>query len=99
MPVALFSSVADAEPEKLFIGMLPWLGAFLVLVILGGGFAIWLRRRYNHSKMSSSSTFSLHELRRMESEGKLSPEEFSKAKDAIVKGIRSKDASEEDLET
>ena len=99
MTAPLFSSVADAEPEKLFIDMLPWLGAFLVVVVLGGGFAIWLRRRYNHSKMSPSSTFSLQELRRMESEGKLSADEFSKAKDTIVKGIRFKNASEEDLET
>lgn len=90
--------LSSVEPESLLIDMLPWLGAFVVVVLVGGALALWLRRRYNQGDDGSSDTFSLHQLRRLHASGELSLEEFTQAKSTIVTNIRSLSEPKQDVE-
>ena len=90
MPMGMSSSVAatiPGDPDRLFGDMLPWLGAFVVVVLVGGALALWLRRRFRADDERSGDGYSLQDLRAMHARGELSDEEFKSAKDALISGL------------
>lgn len=80
---------------QLFVELLPWLIALIVLVIIGG-VAMYATRRLMHaSQRNSEDGFTLHSLRQLHAEGRLSDEEFAKARDAMIGAVRKDAASQE----
>lgn len=90
--------MASGEAGQLLTDMLPWLGAFAIVVLVGGVIALGLRRRYNHNQDHASETFSLHELRRLHDSGKLSDQEYANAKSTLLASIRGSDESNPGVE-
>lgn len=76
------------DAERLFAEILPWIGLLAILILLGGGIAIWLRKRMAVNGGDSSAGFILDDLRRMRDRGEISPEEFEIAKSKMIKGIK-----------
>jgi hypothetical protein len=72
------------NPGALFRQILPWLVA-LALIVIAGAVAIWLLRRgLGRTGGGGAAGFSLQELRGLRAEGKLTPEEFERAKASII---------------
>ena len=61
--------------------------AMIALVIAGGIVAVWVRRSYLDAGIGEAplETLSLHQLRQMHAQGRLSDEEFQLLKDAAVR--------------
>lgn len=59
-------------------------GVLLVLLLIGGGVTLKLRRRLLGTDDAAGVPLSLHDLRRMHAEGMMSDEEFEKAKAALI---------------
>jgi hypothetical protein len=79
----------DAQAaERLFADILPWIGVLAVLILLGGGVAIWLKKRMAVNRDDSSAGFILADLRGMRDRGEISPEEFEIAKSRMIEGIK-----------
>ena len=68
--------------------MIPWLGILVLIVLLGGGLAIWIRRRITSQSASSQGGYMLEDLRQLRDSGELSQEEFDLARQAMIKGVR-----------
>ena len=81
--------VRTTAPETLFGDMIPWLGLLVVIVLLGGGLAILIRRRITSNAGSSKIGYTLEDLRQLRDAGELSQEEFDLARQAMIKGVRS----------
>ncbi len=68
-------------------GALVWalilIGAIVSLVAA----VAWLRRRLTSSIAPDSPPFTLHELRTLRAEGRLSEEEFQRARDAMLASV------------
>ncbi len=66
-----------------FVEILP---ATLLLITFAvvGGLVIMMIRRNLRSKSSTTSTFTLGDLRKLRDEGKISQEEYEKAKQLII---------------
>ncbi len=73
--------------ERLFGDLLPWLGVLVVIVLIGGGIAIWLRRRLMAGESADSVGFTLGDLRELRARGEISDEEFEKAKSQMIAGL------------
>ena len=78
----------STAPETLFGDMIPWLGILVLIVLLGGGLAIWIRRRITSQSASSQGGYMLEDLRQLRDSGELSQEEFDLARQAMIKGVR-----------
>ena len=65
----------------------PLLGLIVVVVI--GWFGIVRIRRWMKGEAESNEPFTLNDLRTLRSQGKLSEEEFVKARDAMIGSVRS----------
>ena len=76
-PSSLAIAAADTDAENLFGDMLPWLGLLVLIVLLGGGVAIWIRKRMANSGDSGTIGYTLEDLRVLHSRGELSEEEYS----------------------
>jgi hypothetical protein len=76
------------DAERLFAETLPWIGLLAIFILLGGGIAIWLRKRMAVNGDDSSAGFILADLRRMRDQGEISPEEFESAKSKMIEGIK-----------
>lgn len=65
----------------LFRQILPWLGALVVVAVIGG-FIMSAARRMLTSDASDASAegFTLHDLRRLKERGEITPEEYERAK-------------------
>lgn len=59
-------------------------GVLLVLLLIGAGVTLKLRRRLLGGEDSAGDPLSLHDLRRMHAEGTMNDEEFEKAKAALI---------------
>lgn len=89
-----YKRLANAEADKLFIDMLPWLGLLVVIVLVLGGIAIWLRKKTSSPISNTSEGYTLQELRRMHAEGELTDEEFEKAREVMITGIKGRQDSD-----
>jgi hypothetical protein len=82
----LMADLAQASPTR----VLAWVAAMIVLIIVGGIVAMWLRRSYlddwgSGASAATNATLSLHDLRRLHAQGRLSDEEFESLKGAAVR--------------
>lgn len=77
------ADLAQASPTR----VLGWVAALIVLIIVGGIVAMWLRRSYLDSGHTGAhhATLSLHDLRRLHAQGRLNDEEFESLKEAAVR--------------
>jgi hypothetical protein len=91
------SAVVATADGRLFIELLPWLGALLVLVLIGAVAIYAARRMMQGSEPTSEEDgFTLHSLRELHKAGKLSNEEFALAKEAMIGSVRGPSKADED---
>ncbi len=74
-------TLALSETSKVLL----WIGVTLVLILIGAGIAVWVRRRFHAHDTAAPETLSLHELRELHEQGGLSDEEFEALRDAAVR--------------
>lgn len=65
-----------------------WLGIFVVLIIVLGVSAMAIRRKVNAPSVNSTIGFTLADLRVMHERGELSLEEFERARDRMLGGLK-----------
>jgi uncharacterized membrane protein len=87
----VISQAAGGAAGNLFGDLLPWLGLLVVIVLIGGGIAIWLRRRLMSGDAAGSVGFTLGDLRELHARGEISTEEFEKAKSQMIAGLTRRD--------
>lgn len=85
MPVLLTMLAADTpakdqDSSRIFV----WALVLVGVVIVGFLVVSWAKRRLTKQNESLNTGFTLSDLRRLHKEGKLSAEEFERAKSAIV---------------
>ena len=81
----------EQDAERLFIDMLPWLGLLCVIVLILGVLAMWIRARLRTPGNPTGDGYTLVDLRQMHARGELSDEEFDKAREAMIAGVRGPD--------
>ncbi len=75
---------AASAPGALFDEVVPWLAALAVVVVIGA-IAIWLiRRTMGADTASGAGGFTLQELRDMHASGRISDDEFERARDSLI---------------
>ncbi len=82
------SSGSPASAGRAFSDLVPWLAILGLLVVVGGVVLLRLRRRIREDSRDVRVGFTLHELREMHARGELTDEEFTRARDALVEGVR-----------
>lgn len=80
----LVAATTPAQPGRLFQDLLPWLGALVALVVIGGIIVALVRRSLRSDAGASPGGFSLQELRDLHDAGELSDEEFERAKAKLI---------------
>jgi hypothetical protein len=81
--------IATAAPSSTaFREILPWLIALLVLAVIGGIVIMLVRRWVRSSDGPSEEGFTLHDLRQLHAAGRLSDEEFERAKARLIERVR-----------
>lgn len=84
LPRLLAFDLSSDRSNRLFSDIAPWL-IVLVGVVLLGGVAIYLIRRWlRNDQPGSSGGFTLHDLRELHAAGELSDEEFTRAKAQMI---------------
>jgi multidrug resistance efflux pump len=79
-PSLLARNLARAESSQAVI----WLAVVLVFVLILAGVVFWLRKRLSPNEDFGGENFTLGDLRRLHKEGKLSTEEFERAKSGLI---------------
>lgn len=64
--------------------MFVWMALLIVLVVALFGVVMWLRRRLSPNEDFHGEGFTLGDLRRLHQSGKLSDDEFEKAKQGLI---------------
>ncbi len=64
-----------------------WSLIAIVAILIGFALVVWLRKRLYQPDEPASAGFSLADLRRLQREGKLSPEEYERAKAKMTAGL------------
>lgn len=82
MPVGL------AQRGDLFVSIAPWLGLLVVLILVGGTVALWLKRRYLQQTGASDAGFTLSDLRELAQSGQITQEEFENARTQMIARVR-----------
>lgn len=80
-------AATPAAPDRLFGDLLPTIGVLVVIVLVGGGIALWLRRRLQAGGDGSGVGFTLGDLRDMRARGEITDEEFDRAKSQMISGL------------
>lgn len=67
--------------------VLLWLGAMILLILFGGIAAMWIRRSFRAEGVDGAplESLSLHQLRRLHAQGRLTDEEFETLKQIAVR--------------
>ncbi len=86
-PLLATAPAAGPAAERLFGDLLPTLGMLVLIILVGGGVAVWLKRRYQGGDASGGVGFTLGDLREMRARGEISEEEFEKARAGMVRGV------------
>lgn len=69
------------------IEVLVWIGVLIVAAAALGVVVVAIKKRYDASPGESAETFDLGALRRLHREGRISDEEFERAKSAIIREL------------
>ncbi len=81
--------MALGQSEDFFVSILPWLGLLVLVILVGGGIAIWMRRRMLLDQSAAPRAgFTLSDLREMARTGEISHEEFEAAKSQMIAKVR-----------
>jgi hypothetical protein len=72
--------LAQSDSSSLYL----WTAALIVIVVALFGVVMWLRRRLSPNEDFHGEGFTLADLRRLHQAGKLSDEEFDKAKQGLI---------------
>jgi hypothetical protein len=75
--------LAAGDPVQILLAS----GVLLILVVIGGAVIFWARRQIKKPSRDEMA-FSLSDLRRLRDEGKLSEEEYERARDSLLKVAR-----------
>jgi len=88
--------VRHAQDTTLLAEVLPWLILLLGLVIAGGIVIFWIRRSMDakYGGGMDDAGFTLHDLRMLHQQGKLTDEEFASARTALIGKMQSNSDSE-----
>lgn len=71
----------------LFRDVLPWLIVLTVIVMVGAVIVYSLRKSLHDDQPGTTQGFTLNDLRQLHASGKLSDEEFEKARTAMIKSV------------
>jgi hypothetical protein len=85
--ITLFAQSTQGA-DRLFADILPWLGLLVVIILLGGGLALYLRRRFATVREGETAGFTLADLRRMRDSGEISEVEFTAAKSRMLESMK-----------
>jgi hypothetical protein len=77
-----------ASPDSLLAEVLPWVLVLIAFVVVASVIIMWLHRRIRSDQPSASGGFTLHDLRQMHARGELSDEEFQRARESVIAGVR-----------
>jgi membrane protein implicated in regulation of membrane protease activity len=89
MTPLLSSIIATASPSSTaFRELLPGLIALLVLAVIGGIVIMLVRRWVRSSEAPPEEGFTLHDLRQLHAAGRLSDEEFERAKATLIERVK-----------
>lgn len=80
--------IASAGSGGLFRALAPWLVTLIVLVIVGWIVVMMLRRMMTGDDDGPNEGFTLHDLRQLRAAGKISEEEFDRAREAIIGAVQ-----------
>jgi hypothetical protein len=69
------------------ISIVVWSLIAVVAILIGFTLVVWLRKRLYQPDEAASAGFSLSDLRRLHREGKLSPQEYERAKAKMTAGL------------
>lgn len=81
----IYGLLAQGSEPSVFL----WVLLLIVLVIGLFGLVVWLRRRLSPNEDFHGEGFTLGDLRRLHQSGKLSDDEFEKAKAGLIAETRS----------
>lgn len=84
------SGIGLAQQGDLFVAIAPWLGLLVVVILVGGVVAMWIKRRFIQGDQDGSGRvgFTLSDLREMAEAGEISPEEFEAARSQMIARVR-----------
>ena len=83
------SPLGLAQRGDLFVTIAPWLGVLVVVILVGGVLAMWIKRRFLQADQDASSVgFTLSDLREMARTGEISAEEFEAARLQMIERVR-----------
>lgn len=80
-------ALSSNRANDLFRQVGPWLATLAALVIVGWFALAWIRRRMRADD-PQDAPFTLDALRKLHREGRLSDDEFKRARDTIVEAAR-----------
>ena len=80
-------SLAQNTTASIFV----WLLVLIVMIVAGFVLVAWVTRRLKASDDSSSAGFTLSDLRELRRQGKMTEEEFERAKTAMLASIRARE--------
>ncbi|MGA2498787.1 MAG: hypothetical protein ABSH20_13675 [Tepidisphaeraceae bacterium] len=73
-----------------------WLLVLVAMIVAGFVLVAWVTRRLRASDDSSSGGFTLSDLREMRRQGRITEEEFERAKVAMLASMRARDLTRKD---
>ena len=87
-------SILAQAGEDVFGQVLPWLIMLLGVVVVGGAGIYFVRRLLQSGSSASDESFTLHELRQMREAGRLTDEEFERARALIIGRVGDRSVSD-----
>ena len=81
--VGLSAPPSGDSASRLLLSILPWLGIFVIVVIVGWFAIVWVRRLMRGDPKRDAG-FALEDLRQMHRRGEIDDEEFARAKASLV---------------
>jgi uncharacterized membrane protein len=71
-----------------------WSLVLLAVVIVGFVLVLWVKRRLQHQDMAPTLGFSLADLRELHRTGKISDEEFERARGKMAASLKQRESTE-----
>lgn len=88
--LVLVQSNAEGPWSDIFI----WSAILIGLVMVGSVLAVIARRNLSKKETKQAEGFTLHELRQLHAEGRISDEEFENAREALISSVKPVDSAD-----